>query len=338
MNKLAAVALLCATALPVAAQTKVLVAKSRVPSVTFDGFRSFALPTDCDEQGRSYVKLVKPVPGMVGPLLRLSGKGVLEAEFDTEGAVMNLYAVRPNGGVAMVRVDAGTEVVDNFGPNGKRESSVPLERPPIPFFPMQIAVFRSGEMVVAGLQFHPGYKAGTAIYSATGHLVKQLVLDGDAEIERAIEVGDARYAVAPGQGNEAVVRSVAITGDDGFVYLMRLTSPATVYVISSAGEVIRKIVVNAPTDKGSPNFGIRVVKNRLAVEFNRECDSALYTSCRGTVYTVVDATTGRKLADYETEDETAGPITCYAPDPDRFFTFSIGGEGHRLEIVEAAPK
>jgi hypothetical protein len=57
---------------------------------------------------------------------------VLEAEFDTDGAVMNLYAVRPNGGVAMMHLDAGTEVVDNFGFDGKRESSIPLERPPIP--------------------------------------------------------------------------------------------------------------------------------------------------------------------------------------------------------------
>jgi hypothetical protein len=69
---------------------------------------------------------------------------VLEAEFDTDGAVMNLYAVRPNGGVAMMHLDAGTEDVDDFGPDGKRESSIPLERPPITFFPMQIAVFRSG--------------------------------------------------------------------------------------------------------------------------------------------------------------------------------------------------
>jgi len=339
MNKLAAVVLLCATALPMAAQTKVLVAKSRVPSVTFDGYRSFALPTDCDEQGRSYVKLVKPVPGMVGPLFRLSSKGALEAEFDTEGALTNLYAVRPNGGVAMMHLHGAIKVVDNFRPDGKRESSVRLELPPTALFPMQIAVFRSGEMLVAGLQLHPRYKASTAIYDATGHLVKQFVLDGDAELERAIEVGDARYTGAPGEGNEAVSRSVAITGDDGFVYLLRSTSPATVYVISSAGEVIRKIVVTAPTDKGLPDFGIRVVKNRLAVKFNRECDDTLvFNSCQGSVYTVVNATTGQKLADYETEDETAGPIACYAPDPDRFFTFAIPGEEHRLEIVEAAPK
>jgi hypothetical protein len=59
------------------------------------------------------------------------------------------------------------------------------------------------------------------------------------------------------------------------VYLMRSTSPATVYVIPSAAEVIRKIVVRAPTDTGLPDFGIRVAKNRLAVKFNRECDNAL---------------------------------------------------------------
>jgi len=144
---------------------------------------------------------------------------------------------------------------------------------------------------------------------------------------------------APGQGNEAVSRSVAIAGDDGFVYLMRSTSPATAYVIPCAAEVIRKIVVRAPTDTGLPDFEIRVARNRPAVKFNRECDNALiFNSCRGTVYTVVDATTGQKLADYETEDERAGPIACYAPDPDRFFTLSIRGDEHRLEIVEAAPK
>jgi hypothetical protein len=152
-----------------------------------------------------------------------------------------------------------------------------------PFSPCKSQCFARGEILIAGLQFYPGYKAGTAIYDPTGHLVKQFVLDGDAEIEPAIEVGDARYARAPEQGNEAASRSVAITGDDGFVYLMRSTSPATVYVIPAVAEVIRKIVVRAPTDTGVPDFGSRVAKNRLAVKFNRECDNALiFNSCRGT--------------------------------------------------------
>jgi hypothetical protein len=318
-----------------AAQTKTLVPKSRVSStVALDDAFGFALPTACDEQGRLYVKLVKPGP--VGLLLRLSNEGVLEAEFDTTDAI---YAVRPNGGVAMVHLDRATRVLDNFGPDGKLESSVRLERPPTAFFPMQIAVFRSGEILISGLQRNPGYKASTAIYDPTGHLVKQLALDGDEEIERAVEVGDDRDTDSPRGYKEAVSRSVAITGEDGFVYLMRATSPATVYVISAAGEVIRKISVSSPTDTGRPDFGIRVVKNRLAVEFNRSCDSpSVWGSCQGTVYTVVDATTGQRLADYEAEKEAAGIMACYAPDPDRFFTFSIPPGRGRLEIVEAAPK
>jgi hypothetical protein len=204
---------------------------------------------------------------------------------------------------------------------------------------LQIAIFRSDEILIAGLQGHPEYKASTAIYDSNGHLVKQFVLDGDAEIERAIELGDARYTGAPGGGNDPVSRSVAISGDDGYVYLVRATSPASVYVISAAGEVIRKIVVRAPSGAGLPAFGIRVVENKLAVKFYRDCDSRLNrNSCEGADYTVVDATTGQGLAEYSAEKDLAGPIACFAPDPDRFFTFWIPPDGHRLEIIEAAPQ
>jgi hypothetical protein len=99
-------------------------------------------------------------------------------------------------------------------------------------------------------------------------------------------------------------------------------------------------VVNAPTNTRVPYFGIRVAKDRLAVAFSGRCDSALQgESCRGKVYTVVDATTGQKLANYDAEkEEVSGPLACYAPDPDRFFTFWIPSDQHHLEIVEASPK
>jgi len=334
MAKIAAIALICLTAWPMTAQTKALVTKSRVVSdVPLNGRRSFALPALCDENGNSYVKLVEG--RMEGPLLKLSSTGKLQAEFNTEGALTNIYAVRPNGGVAMVYSDSGFKV-GNFDPNGKRESEVKLDRPPIFFFPTQIAVFPSGEILVAGLQ--KGDKASTAIYDSRGHLVKQFPLDGDGAIEKAIEIGDVRYARAPGQGNHAVERSAATTGDDGLVYLMRATSPATVYAISAGGDVIRKIAVGAPTDSGLPDFGIRMVKNKLTVKFSRSCNSAgAFESCEGTIYAVVDATTGKRLADYEAADSD-GPFACYAPDPDRFFTFSMAFSQNRLEVVEAGAK
>jgi hypothetical protein len=151
MNKICSVfALLCVTALPMAAQTRILVAKSRVPvSVAGDYPGGIAFPTACDERGRSYVKRIKGGPGMVGPLFRLSTKGVVEAEFDTSGAVVNRYGVRPGGGVIMMRVDGATKIVDNFAPDGTRESSVALERPAIVFFPSQLAVFHSGEILIS---------------------------------------------------------------------------------------------------------------------------------------------------------------------------------------------
>jgi len=332
MSKLVAVALLCATTTTLPAQTKILAAKSRVPvSVAGDYRGGIAFPTACDEQGRSYVKLIEPGPGMVGPLFRLSSGGLVEAEFDTSGALLNRYAVRPDGGVILMHGDE-PKFVDNFAPEGTRESSVQLERPPTPFFPSQLAVFHSGAILISGLQYHPGYKASTAIYDPTGRFVKQLVLDRDAEIESAI-VNDNH---AQQQNIKAIDRSVAITGDDGLVYLMRATSPTTVYAISAVGKVVRRIVINAPGSTGTPYFGIRVVKNRLAVQFRRSCDNL--GTCRGTAYTVVDATTGQALAAYEADGEVAGPIACYAPDPDRFFVFSTPPDGDRLEIIEAEPK
>ena len=120
----------------------------------------------------------------------------MEAQFDTSDAIINRYAVRPDGGVIMIRSDGVDKFIDNFAPDGSRESSVRLERPPTPFFPSQLAVFHSGEILVAGWRYHPGYEASTAIYNPTGRLVKQLVLDGDVEVEHGLEVGGTKYIVA----------------------------------------------------------------------------------------------------------------------------------------------
>jgi len=86
---------------------------------------------------------------------------------------------------------------------------------------------------------------------------------------------------------------------------------------------------------GHPGIGRPV--NRLSRVSGRYCDSPLgLRPCEGTVYTVVDATTGQRLADYQADKDTAGEIACYAPNPDRFFTFAFSD--HHLQIVEAAAK
>jgi hypothetical protein len=339
MYRLVAITLVCIAASPTSGQSKTLLPAARVPSTAvFDSFRSFALPTACDEKGRLYVKLLTPDGDNGGSLLRFSKTGVQEAAFDMSAAVgFNVFAVRPKGGVSTVQDEQGYSVV-NFGPDGKRESMVHLDG--AHFFPSQLALFPSGEVFLSGIQRgtreSPGtYKAFTAVYDSRGHLVKQLSLDEDNEIERAIEAGDARYAGSPKQGNKGVTLGMAVSGDDGNVYLMRRTSPASVYVISSTGEVVRKLVI-APPFAGQMPGGMQVSQNKIALMFRRDCTSSI--TCEGAAsYTVVDAITGEKLADYSSGDGVGGAFACYASEPERFFFLQMS-EKHRIEILEARPK
>jgi hypothetical protein len=335
MNKLLlAFALITVSSTIVAQNDKLLVPQQRFPISTTDEFSGgLAYPTACDEQERPYIKLLKSGAGMVGPIFRLSSRGVVEAQFDTSGALTNRYAVRPDGGVIMMHSDGGTKFLDNFAPDGTRESSVRLEQPPIRFFPSQLAVFHSGEIFISGLQYRPGYKASTAIYSKTGSLVKQLALDWDEKTEGEI----AGKPDAQEMNKQTVDKSVAVRGDDGLVYLMRPTNPAVVYAISSAGDVLRKLAVSTPTGAGSPDFGLRVVKSRLLIQFRRECGETV-TSCQGSIYVVADATTGKTIAAYQANKEVAGPIACYSPDPEHFLIFSASPDHHGLDLVAAKPK
>jgi len=135
MNKLPLVLAFLVITPPIVAQSKVLVARDRVSIPAADAYSGrIAYPTACDEQGRSYIKLVKSGPGMDGPLFRISSKGAVEAQFDTSGALINRYAVRPDAGVIMMHSDGAIKVLDNFAPDGTRESSVRLERRPFLFF------------------------------------------------------------------------------------------------------------------------------------------------------------------------------------------------------------
>jgi hypothetical protein len=113
--------------------------------------------------------------------------------------------------------------------------------------------------------------------------VKQLVLDGDAKVERAIEAGDAKDTSAQQPHTQAVDRSVAITGDDGLVYLMRATSPATVYAISAGGDVVRKITVSAPTATGLPDFVSYGTRNPNRMVYRRPLRKCLCHMTRNRV-------------------------------------------------------
>jgi len=273
------IALFVAWYAPAAGQIKPLVQKGTIATtLTFD-YASFALPTACDDKGRSYLKLWKG-NGSRGPVFRVSDKGVIEAQFDSPEMLGNIFAVRPDAGIAVLIAPIGkggvpylgkTKVIDNFGPDGARESQVRLETPLIPIHPMQIAVFPSGGFFLAGQQYRANKKpsAAAAVYDAEGHLLKQLDWERSDEERHAVNGSDDKAAPA----SELSWRSIAITGDDGYVYFMRAMSPPSIYVISSAGEIVRKLVVRGPAGTNWLASGLRVVKSRVLVEFYRNCQT-----------------------------------------------------------------
>lgn len=310
MNKSAIWFLAIVSCLPAVAQTKPLVQTSRIVT-TIRSYGAFGLPTACDDHGRMYVKLNEPGKGaMSGSLIRVSPEGRLEARFETAGALTNAFGIRPNGGIVVLRRDGETNVVDNFGTDGKREGSTPLQKPPA-FLALEIALFRSGEIFITG-----GARALTAaVYDPAGRLIKQLTLDP--------ETGDTG-------------REVAVAGDDGYVYLLRSQSPATVFVISAMGELVRKFPVRMPADRGANAFAsLHVAKGRMLIDSLVGCSGQ--QGCRGRGYVIADTVSGQTVAEYFGEEKyVGGMVGCYSPDPDRFVNVAMPPYAKWLELIEVS--
>jgi hypothetical protein len=301
----------------------------------------------CDAKGNLFVTAWNLEGGGPAdrPLLMFDHAGLLKASFKSSPKDLGLSgnaelyqptALVSDGGVARLVWSYHAMSLDVFSADGKLKSKSPLDPPA--FFPYQLALFPSGESLVSGLEHvHSrralgAFKSFTAIYSKDGHLQKRLVLPEDDEIDAAAELGDSRYAQGPMFGNRGVSGGTARLGVDGNVYLMRRTSPATVYVISSSGELLRTLKIE-PADTGQMPIDMQVAEGRIAVEFSLSSPADGY---EGTNFTVSDATTGQKLSS-DVDENVPGVFACYRAEPERF-TFLRISDDNKLQILEASAK
>jgi hypothetical protein len=102
----------------------------------------------------------------------------------------------------------------------------------------------------------------TALFGANGKLVKQTSESEDEDARRKAELGDTVFTHNDERGNIFAERGDVTLGSDGNVYLLQGTSPL-VYVISPAGEVLRKMRIGADSDLLFR--GIKSYKDRLAI-------------------------------------------------------------------------
>lgn len=120
-------------------------------------------------------------------------------------------------------------------------------------------------------------------------------------------------------------------GDDGNIYLIRPSETPSVYVVSPGGSVLRRFRVSPPGE-GFRATTVKVAGGRSAVEFYKDNPAgpgSIY------IYSIVDAYTGEKIADYLATTEAGGVWACYSPNG--FAFLSSRGNPPRLTLVKATP-
>jgi len=198
-----------------------------------------------------------------------------------------------------------------FAPDGSVRAETKLELQPNRVSAWHLAVFKSGEFLVAGAvgedPHDPFYHQSpfTAVFARDGKLVKKIY---EPEDEEARQKGEVDWVQGEVQDNSRnfVYAGGAAAGSDGNVYLLRGGYPSLVYVISPAGEVIRKLRVDAGS-RDRIAQGIKFYDGRLAIGFDAadRADQELIK--------VIDLN-GNLVADYGVGGAEASRLACYGPE------------------------
>jgi len=130
------------------------------------------------------------------------------------------------------------------------------------------------------------------------------------------EGGDAQVISS---SNQAISGGAIEVAGDGNAYLMRRVNPATVYVISPTGEVLRSFTIKSVKDGALPS-SLHASKSRIAVLFWNNDSKAMEIK-------VMDLD-GNELASYENSPDGESPragtaFSCFTENPDRFLFMTV---------------
>ena len=153
------------------------------------------------------------------------------------------------------------------------------------------------------------YKSGgKAIRNADGRLVKKIYEPEDEKARLQAEAGDEGYTYSSGVGNKFVMLGDVAAASDGNVYLLHGGSFPLVYVISPAGDVVRKLRIDYRNNDDPRHIvqgSIKFYAGRLAVGFDRQIK-------------IIDLL-GNSIAAYEAgvdgfEERSSLSLACYGPE------------------------
>ena len=300
----------------------------------------FAFPLKCDAGGNLFFRTA---PDGFDAIHKLSPRGERLAVFQPKSADVKVdhaeyFSIGPDGDIyQIIMAHEITRYVFAYNDDGTVKSEIKLQ-PGFAFFPSRLAVFPTGDLLVAGLEYDKDRTAAmwpfTGIFSSGGTLRKELTLEDDENIRAMAASGDPRVTSPQNpSSNHAVTQGGAEVGQDGNVYLMRRLSPAIVYAVSAGGAVVRRFTVDPGHEDFMPVI-MHIAGGRMAILFREE-------QSRKEIIKVVDLE-GHEIATYD-EPVVGGrqalgmAFACYASNPERF-TFLTAMEDDRLGLLIATPQ
>jgi hypothetical protein len=328
------------------AQSVVKLASREQVIVPAQWYRPLLFPMRCDSDGNLYLRGHVPRDNQT-PITRISRKGdrvttlSVDSDLDLRKATVSDFAVSPEGEVYQLAQVGRDVYVATFSSEGTFKSKTKLDTP---FWAAHIAPFGSQGFLVTGLAFseeaNKAPREGfTAVFDASGRLVKRLRLPGDvARKKEAASSGSrapqphssshAKDAAGENDWQVPLLLGTAEAAEDGNVYLLRRASPALLYVLGPSGQVLRKLTVKAPKPGLLPS-SMHLARGRIALlftEWERENPDEILV--------LLDTLTGERVGEYEVPVSLGGAFACYSDDGFAFITSS----GPKLAIEWAAPE
>ena len=319
-----------AASIPVSASTITLRVSSTMNVVSEMG-GAFMSSSKCDADGNLYIRKFAADRPLLGPVVKIDADGKRVALFDpaafSQLALERADAFSPasDGGLYQIAQSAGLKpriYVLHYASDGSPASPARLDAD---FEVYTFAAFAGGNFLVSGVRRDAQNKDDhgrnfTAVFSADGRELARL------SFEEATGRGKAGAKRQLKSAAPALDLSEAEVGADGYLYVMRPSSPALVYAIAPSGKIMQTLKVAAPQTGAMPN-AFHVSENRLAIVFSQDEN-------HGPSMVVADAQTGRKIASYAAPVGLGASFACFSAN-DGVFTFLKLGEGNALEVVRA---
>lgn len=299
----------------------------------------FTAPIKSDLDGNIFLRALDTSSPGSGPILRIGPDGGKAVQFLVpSGAELTDYA--PGTGGELYIMALGPKVPEykltQYFSDGTVKSTTTIESP---FRPLQFAVFRSGELLVSGIEEPPqgqsGKSAGKpriALFSAGGSWIKDIAVENDTKLPTP--GGNSKDPIADFDAEIAVSMTDAQTGDDGNIYLNRHTPTGPIFVVTSAGAIARRIPLHPP--KQCQLGSVRVIHGRIVVEYLQyaQRDQPEILKITKYIYQILDRDTGELLEQYwQYDDALGGAFAAYHSGA---FIY-VGGPNGTITLAVAKP-